>query len=155
MKLPLALLLLALATAAGAQSMYRWVDKGGKVHYGDRPPAAGEASRIEERQSSALAEEQAQADVLQQAVASSPVTIYTQPDCKPCLTGRNHLGKRGIPFNERSISTEADMAELNALLAGQEPLLPLIKVGNKVARGFLASEWDKLLDSAGYPKASR
>ena len=35
----LALATLALALAlAGAQAVYRWVDKNGKVHYSDQPP---------------------------------------------------------------------------------------------------------------------
>lgn len=44
-----ATLVLAVAFAAGAQTLYRWVDAEGKVHYGDRPPKGfkGELRRIE------------------------------------------------------------------------------------------------------------
>jgi hypothetical protein len=45
MRYVLALLLLA-AAAAHAQQLYRWVDKDGKVHYGDKPPAGVAAKPV-------------------------------------------------------------------------------------------------------------
>lgn len=45
-----ALLLIAcsvLAIHADAQQLYRWVDADGKVHFGDRPPAAAKAEPLD------------------------------------------------------------------------------------------------------------
>lgn len=43
----LALLAVLYATVAGAEgTIYRWVDQDGKVHFGDRPPAAGPRGEI-------------------------------------------------------------------------------------------------------------
>jgi hypothetical protein len=39
--------LFALASAALAEELYRWVDADGKVHFGDRPPLAAKAENIE------------------------------------------------------------------------------------------------------------
>jgi len=39
-RLPL-ILVLAMASAFAMADVYKWVDGNGKVHYGDRPPAAG------------------------------------------------------------------------------------------------------------------
>ncbi|MFC6633618.1 DUF4124 domain-containing protein [Microbulbifer taiwanensis] len=39
---------LMLAATAGAGELYRWVDKDGKVHFSDRPPAEAAAENIED-----------------------------------------------------------------------------------------------------------
>ncbi|MCW8126284.1 DUF4124 domain-containing protein [Microbulbifer halophilus] len=39
-------LAIALAAAASADELYRWVDEDGKVHFGDRPPMQAEADNI-------------------------------------------------------------------------------------------------------------
>ncbi|WP_078084006.1 DUF4124 domain-containing protein [Microbulbifer mangrovi] len=36
-----------LALNAGAEELYRWVDKDGKVHFGDRPPVEAEAESLD------------------------------------------------------------------------------------------------------------
>jgi glutaredoxin len=153
MKASLALCLLMLASSVGAQSMYRWVDKEGKVHYTDRAPVAGEAAKVEQKRSVLLGADQTMSYTLRKATADYPVTLYTQKDCPPCVEGRNHLTRRGVPFSENNVSTEADIAALKTLVGGEQLGLPVVQVGRKVAKGFLGSEWDGLLDSAGYPKA--
>jgi hypothetical protein len=40
--------LAALVGNAGAQSLYRWVDKDGRVHYADQPPPQA-VKRLEEK----------------------------------------------------------------------------------------------------------
>lgn len=39
---------LTLSSSAGAQNLYKWVDNAGKVHYSDKPPAAGQAPKGEQ-----------------------------------------------------------------------------------------------------------
>jgi glutaredoxin len=155
MKVPLALCLLMFAGFVGAQSMYRWVDKEGKVHYTDRAPVAGEAAKVEQKRSVLLGADQTMSYALRQAVTDYPVTLYTQSDCPPCVDGRNHLNTRGIPFTEKNAGSDAEIAALKALVGGDQPGLPVLQVGRKVAKkGYLGSDWDGLLDSAGYPKAA-
>ena len=48
----LAMLLLSIAGSAGAQ-MYKWVDKDGKVRYGDTPPPGAAAAQVRAPQSAA------------------------------------------------------------------------------------------------------
>lgn len=38
--------LILIAATAGAEELYRWVDKDGKVHFGDRPPLQAKAEEI-------------------------------------------------------------------------------------------------------------
>jgi glutaredoxin len=155
MKAPLALCLLLLASAVGAQSMYRWVDKEGKVHYTDQPPPKAEAAQVEKKQSVLLGVDQTATYTLRKATADYPVTLYTDKDCAPCKDARNHLTRRGVPFTEKNIyNDDALQAELKALSGSDKMTVPLVKIGKKTINGFLASEWDSLLDASGYPKAA-
>lgn len=153
MKARLFLLALLLATAAQAQT-YRWVDKEGKVHYGDRPPAAT-AGQIQERRLGAPAVDKTLPYSVQQAVANFPVTLYVTADCSEgCKDGRDYLKARGIPFSEKNVATSEE-AEALKKLAGGEAIVPVLTVGSKNARGWLQSDWQRLLDAAGYPKEKR
>ncbi len=155
MRFLLALSLLALAFAATAQSTYRWVDKEGKVHYTDRPPAPNEAAKVEKKPSVMLGADPTASYALRQAIADYPVTLYSQNDCgDPCKEGRDHLTQRGVPFTEKRIVNEADIATLRPLLGDGDPIVPIMHIGSKVAKGYLRSDWDNLLDAAGYPKAA-
>ncbi len=46
LKLGLATLMFLAAGAAGADQIYKWIDKDGKVHYGDRPSAGAKTTSI-------------------------------------------------------------------------------------------------------------
>mgnify|MGYP001033212871 FL=1 len=152
MKARLFLLALLLVSAAHAQT-YRWVDKAGKVHYGDRPPASA-AGSVQERKLGAPAADKTLPYGLQQAVTNFPVTLYVSADCKEgCSEGRDYLKSRGIPFSEKSVATNEDIDALKKLVGGSEAVVPVLTVGAKQAKGWLQSDWQRLLDAAGYPKA--
>lgn len=154
MRILLAISLLAVAFAASAQTTWRWIDKEGRVHYTDRPPAPNEAATVEQKRSVLLGADQTASYALRQAIADYPVTLYTQSTCGDvCRDGRDHLTRRGVPFSEKTIGSEADVATLRSLV-GEGPLVvPVVQVGKRTAKGYLASDWDSLLDAAGYPKA--
>ncbi len=155
MRFPLAIALLVAALAAHAQMTYRWVDKEGKVHYTDRPPAPGEAAKVEQKRPAQLGADQTMSYLLRKATADYPVTLYTQTDCgEVCKQGRDHLAKRGVPFSEKTVTTEDDLKALRAVVGEGELIVPVMQVGSKSSRGYLASSWDSLLDAAGYPKAN-
>lgn len=151
-------LLLGLLLGAGlaqAQSTYRWVDQDGKVHYGDRPPAKN-ARELQERKYSAPAADKSMSYAMRQAVENFPVTLYVTPDCEAaCKEGRDYLAKRGIPFAEKSVVSDADIAALRERLGGGDTVVPVLMVGDKHRKGFLESAWAGLLDAAGYPGAGR
>lgn len=153
MKARLLLLALLFATTAYAQT-YRWVDKDGKVHYGDRPPASA-AGQVQERRLGAPAADKTLPYGVQQAVASFPVTLYVSADCGDgCTEGRDYLKSRGIPFSEKSVATSEGIEALKKL-AGGEAVVPVLMVGAKSAKGWLQGDWQHLLDAAGYPKEKR
>ncbi len=150
-----ALVLTIVSVAVGAETTYRWIDKEGKVHYTDRPPAAGEAAKVERKRPALLGADQTASYTLRKATEDYPVTLYTQTDCGDvCKQARDHLGRRGVPFSEKAVTTEDDLKALRTLVGEGELIVPVIQVGNKSARGYLASNWDSLLDAAGYPRAA-
>ena len=55
-----------------------------------------------------------------------------------------------MPFSEKVLTTEEDLAELGRQLGG-EVLLPSIGVGRQSSKGFTPTAWNELLDAAGYP----
>lgn len=154
MRTSIAIILLALAATAAAQTTYRWIDKEGKVHYSDRPPAAGEARKVEQKRPGAAEADPTASYTLRKAMADYPVTLYTQVNCGDvCAKGRDHLTKRGVPFSEKTVASEDDVKALRALVGEGELVVPVIQVGNKASKGYLGSGWDGLLDAAGYPKS--
>ena len=155
MRFPVSVLLLALASTVAAQTMYRWVDKDGKVHYTDRPPAPSQATKVEQKRSALLGTDQTASYALRKAMADYPVTLYTQPQCGDfCQDARNHLTGRGVPFTEKTVGTQADAAALRALVGEGDLVVPVMQVGSRALKGYLRSEWDGLLDAAGYPKSN-
>jgi len=159
MKLSISTLLIAtaaLGAACGvqAQTIYRIVGPDGKVTFSDKPPISAEQGKIAGTgvgatggvSGSSLPYE------LRQVANKFPVTLYTSSDCGPCGSARSLLTNRGIPFSERTVTTNEDIASLQRI--GGDTSLPLLTVGGQKIRGFSDSEWTQYLDAAGYPKTS-
>ena len=151
----LALLAAALCAGAQAQTVYRIVGADGKVTFSDKPPISAEQGKIATTGvgAAAAASNTALPFELRQAVSKFPVTLYTSSDCAPCGEGRSLLTNRGVPFNERTISTNEDIAALQRL-SGQASL-PFLTIGGQKINGFANEEWNQYLDAAGYSKSSK
>ncbi|MGQ0709569.1 MAG: DUF4124 domain-containing protein [Rhodoferax sp.] len=154
--LPLAASLVLLAGHAPiqAQTVYRIVGPDGKVTYSDKPPADTSQGKVAGTGTGArnTATSTALPAELRQVVSKYPVTLYTSTPCEPCDSGRALLQKRGIPFNERTVSTAADVELLQKLSGGTN--LPLLTVGGQRIKGLSEAEWNGYLDAAGYPSQS-
>jgi glutaredoxin len=150
--------LLAAALAATlclpAAAQYRWTDASGKVHYGDSPPRDAKDVRPLGKASLPAATD-ANASLpyeLRRAVERAPVVLYTAPDCQPCVPAAALLRERGVPYAERSVTTNDDLQEFRRLTGGLR--LPYVAVGTLSQNGFNPEIWHSLLDAAGYPKGS-
>lgn len=147
---------LLLAGTAHAQ-LYRSVGPDGRVTYTDKPPAsapapsAGAAASNERTQASANAGLPFQ---LRQTAQRYPVTLYTGSDCMPCNSGRNLLVNRGVPFTEKTISTNDDITALKRLTGG-ESSVPVLTIGGQHLKGYSDADWSQYLDAAGYPTSSQ
>ena len=143
-----------LSTAALAQQVYRIVGPDGKVTFSDRAPAANaEGTAVGAGPRSGGSGAEALPYALRQVATRFPVTLYTSSDCVPCNSARNLLINRGIPFTERTVSTNEDIDALKRMSG--ESSLPFGTIGAQQLRGFSDAEWTQYLDAAGYPKTSQ
>jgi glutaredoxin len=147
--------LAALWTAsAGAQQVYRIVGPDGRVTFSDRPPAdpaakaaAAPTMALSSSPNAALPFE------LRNVTNRYPVTLYTGQDCGACVNGRAFLASRGIPFTERTVTSDDDIEALKRMSGAAR--LPLLTIGAQQLKGYSESEWSQYLDAAGYPKTSQ
>jgi len=142
-----------LAPVAGAQQVYRIVGPDGRVTFSDKPPADPAARTAANTPAPAAASGGSLPFELRQVASKYPVTLYTGPNCAPCGAGRTLLTGRGIPFAEKTVSTNEDIEALQRL-AG-DASLPLLTVGGQQIKGYSDTEWGQFLDAAGYPKTSQ
>lgn len=141
---------------AAAQQIFRSVGPDGRVTFSDRP-APDAASRattasVASAGASAGSELAALPFDLRQAASTYPVTLFSGPECAPCLQGQRLLASRGIPFAEKTVSTNEDIEALKRLVGA--PTLPVLTIGGQQLKGFSEVEWGQYLDAAGYPKRS-
>ncbi|HYY59826.1 MAG TPA: glutaredoxin family protein [Burkholderiales bacterium] len=147
--------LLALSALLAAQlavaQQYRWVDENGRVHYTDTPPPPT-ARDVERKRMKGNAVGAQGSYELAAAMKSSPVTLYSHPDCKDlCQIARDVLNKRGVPFSEVSATDEAKLEELRRVSGSSR--VPVLVVGNQVGTTVSAQAYNRALDLAGYPRA--
>ncbi len=141
---------LLITGTASAETTYRWIDpKSGGTIISDLPPPPG-ARQVMKYSSTTGVDEQQLPYAVRQASEKFPVVLYTSTGCVTCKQARSLLNGRGVPFTEKMLASEEEIAELGRQLGG-ESLLPSISVGRQSARGFAPATWNELLDAAGYP----
>ena len=145
--------LLLIAGATLAQPVYRNVDKTGKVTFSDQPPSANAPVAPARAGNTVAGAGGSLPYELRQVVQRYPVTLYANEECGPCAAGRSLLVTRGVPFDERTVKSNEDVAALQRL-SGQNSL-PLLSIGAQQLKGFSDAEWSQYLDAAGYPKSSQ
>ena len=131
-----------------AQQVYKSVDKTGRVTYSEVPPLPGSGDKLTGDSASSVALPFA----LQQVVSRYPVTLYTTAECGSCINARLMLTQRGVPFTERTVSSNEDIVAYKRLNSDNN--FPLVTIAAQQLKGYEESEWTKYLDAAGYPKSS-
>ncbi len=137
---------------AQAGELYRSIDSSGKVHYSDRP-LAGTEDVEQLKLGSEPAPDESLPYETQKAQQFFPVTLYVFEGCTDaCKQARNLLLQRGIPFTEKNLVTQEDADEFRKISGGSG--IPALTVGKTWLKGFVAEQWNKELDFAGYPKVA-
>lgn len=137
-----------------AQAVYRIVGPDGKVTFSDQPPPASSKAKV----TAAAADGSkgvASASLpfeLRGVASKYPVTLYSGENCNPCASARSLLTTRGIPFTEKTVTTNQDTEALQRLSGDSS--LPFLTIGSQQLKGFSDAEWTQFLDAAGYPKSS-
>ena len=143
--------LAGLLASTGAQAeLYKSIGPDGKVTYSDTPPASGTVIDKKSLASSSDGSEGELPYELAQAKKDSPVTLDTSDKCIPCDDGRKLLNNRGIPFSEKTVASNNDIARLKEISGDSQ--LPLLLIGRSKQSGFEAGAWNAALSVAGYPQ---
>lgn len=142
---------LLLAFSSASAQVFKWVGPDGKTNYSDVPPPPS----VQRAQKKAFTSNVVDGGDLPFSVAevakTSPVTLHTGAKCAPCDEGRKLLGSRGIPFTEKTVASNADIATLGTGSVD----LPQLSVGGTKLRGFEPGAWNASLSAAGYPESNR
>lgn len=140
--------------SAQSASLYRWVDAEGKVHYTEQPPPPSAAKKVEEKTIGTPPADDGQLPYATRVAAKNfPVTLYNSGCGDACTKAREHLTRRGVPFNEKDAGTPEVQAELKKLIGALE--VPVLTVGTVTRlKGYEAGAWNAALDEAGYPKSA-
>ena len=144
---------LAMQTGIHAGELYRWVDKSGKIHYGDAP--ATEAVGVERKKffSSDTSDGEDLPYETRRAQQNFPVALYTGSNCgEPCQQARDFLSKRGVPFTEKTLLTREEIDDFKQKSGSDQS--PTLAVGKTYLKGFQSGQWGSELDIAGYPKTA-
>jgi glutaredoxin len=148
-----AIVALGLVAGANAQEkqLYRYIDADGRVVYTDKSPPAS-AKNVQPKKITANVIETNEIPLASQLASEKyPVTLYTYDCGELCRNAEGLLNRRGVPFTTINVSQPDGMAKLQALTGANS--VPVLQVGEKlVAKGFLESRWQSMLDEAGYPK---
>ena len=149
-RLLLATFLFAASSALFAAQLYRWVDEKGNVEWRDTPPPPN-AKKIESRRvGGGTAPDAPLPYNLQVAMKNFPVTLWTTDCGDTCTKARAHLDRRGVPYAEKD--PRSDFESFKKLTGGAE--VPVVFIGATRLKGYLESDWDAALDTAGYPKTA-
>ncbi len=150
-RLLLLFIFLTLSFSCQAQ-LYKWVGPDGRINYTDTPPPKSVTSV--ETKNYALSEGSVTLPfALAQAVKNMPVTLYTSVQCGVCAEARNFLKQNGIPFSEKTISNNEDIAKLRQVSGNAQ--VPFLLIGKTKLTGYSATEWRTNLSQAGYPESSQ
>ena len=153
LRLILLALSLSLSTVALAQNTYRWVDKNtGQTVYSDHPPPAG-AKNVSILSGAPAGAEPQMSYATRVSAEKFPVVLYSASNCgELCVSARDLLNQRGIPFSEKILASQEEMDEAGRLFGGKMAA-PSIMVGQQKLVGFEKGAWNNMLDLAGYPKS--
>ncbi len=146
------LLLSIMLVCLPAQAQYKWIGPDGRVTYSDQPPPtnAKTGTPVPAAENAPAATASSLPYAVSRAAQNFPVTLYTIKDCSACDQGRNHLKSRGVPFQEKTVSTQADVDAMKKI--SSENNFPVLTVGNQKLTSFEPGQWNQTLDLAGYPK---
>lgn len=151
--LPSIALLLLVCAANSHAELYKWIGPNGKVTYSDMaPPQSSKQAKLPSFNASGSGSDGLPYE-LAEAAKNNPVILYSAAQCVPCDQGRSLLKTRGIPFAEKTVSSNDDLGKLREISGDTQ--LPVLTIGRNQQRGFESGAWNTALTAAGYPASSR
>lgn len=142
----------SLIGSSALAQVYRIVGPDGKVTFSDKPPVESSTGKVTNAAGGNSSSGPVLPFELRQVANKFPVTLYTGDNCSPCVNAKAMLAGRGIPFVEKTVTSNEDSQALQRISG--ETSLPFATIGGQQLKGFSDSEWTQFLNAAGYPKTS-
>ncbi len=140
---PIAWLLAGLLTAASGQAeIYRWIDDEGKLQFGDRPPDARGADKVELEPGNRYSHREIEPLKSSPAASGGRVVMYSAEWCGVCKQARRYFRDHRVPFREYDVETSDKGRRDYSRLGGRG--VPLILVGDQRMSGFSAGRFEQL-----------
>lgn len=125
--------------------VFRWTDREGRVHFGDRPPVESKSESLELRINTYDAPHittSPRAAGTQADVGSGEVVMYSASWCGVCKQARAYFRRAGIPFSEYDVEKSSKGRRDFQRLGGQG--VPVILVGGGRMNGFTVAGFEAL-----------
>ena len=131
--------------------IHKWVDKNGKVHYGDRLPESGNVKLMEISVESFSSVEIRGLDAgdlsvltkdVNDEIKNKKVVMYSTESCGYCKKAKAYFNAKGISYTERDINKDASARRQWEKLNGTG--VPLILVGKSKMSGFNAERFERM-----------
>jgi glutaredoxin len=144
-RIALGLTALCVSLAVAADTVYKWKDEKGGLHYSNEPPPKDvDAKKVR----LVIPSFGGPAEVTRAAATGRSVVLYGTSRCGYCQAARDYLRARGIPFTEYDVESDPVGREGFAALHGRG--VPIILVGSMRMDGFNADSLGQMLAVAGY-----
>jgi glutaredoxin-like YruB-family protein len=118
--------------------IYKWVDKQGNVHFGDKKPDSLQVEELELKINTFKGVKVSDLDIS----VGKKVVMYTTPWCKYCKKAKTYFKKKNIAFTEIDISNNKRAKRKFKKLGGKG--VPLILVGKKRMSGFSEKGFERI-----------
>lgn len=155
---------------ASAGEIYQWFDKNGVIHFGQAPPSAGGAKKIEltqpatnlspEDSHSPVAREKSPPSVNRPLAVEAPPTVREERSpvvnptaavemfatswCGYCRKAREYFQARGIPLIEYDIEVDVAAAQRKQQI-DTHPGVPLVVINGQLIHGFAPAMYERAL----------
>jgi glutaredoxin len=128
--------MLCVSMGVSAAGIYKWVDKQGNVHFGDRPPVTQNAEPVELKPNTyqGVTIEPFEAFKREPSRRNSRVVMYSTTWCGVCKRARRYFQQQNIPFAEYDVEKTDKGRQDFRRLNGRG--VPIILVGDKRMNGF-------------------
>lgn len=144
---------LLLNSVSSFGEVYKWTDKQGRVHYGDKPPAHTQAEDLSD---TLIINSFEGADVRpneffdaiektrseEARTGEKHVVMYSTTWCGVCKKARRYFQEKNIPFKEYDVEKSARGKADYARMQGRG--VPIILIGKQRMNGFNAPRFDQI-----------
>ncbi len=146
--LALVLLISSMSNSVTASTLYKWIDKDGKISYQDRPPPVGQAY---EEKSFADKSPASESDADLNSEIKLPVDFYISNDCSTCDSVRTILEMNRVPYNQLLIDFNDKYQQRLIDIVGAL-IVPTVTIGGEPVTNLNRSSLESALSAGGHPE---